>query len=248
MFKKNEVFSEPLEIQQRIVKKCVPRHFHLYKEKVYHISKKNGQTLTTGYRPDESSRFKLFLRFDDYRYGDCLNLTLFQFVSLMKDLRSIIYESDALEILDKIDASIQFSFKEINVPKVSIETDASITSPSLFQLSIAEKDKQLNFILLERKTLQRVIESEAEILNTIDTIEDRPASFLLENFIGKCVTHLQNEKTELKETKVFIAIKSSVKTSFQSEVFLKFWPLVYKLIESKLKNTSDKCEDMSKSK
>lgn len=239
----DEIYCEPLEIKQKYPKKCVPRYFHLFKEKVYHISKKNSHVLTTGYRPDESGRFKFFLRLDDYRYGDFLNLTLFQFVNLMRDLRNIIYDIEDIEILDKVDAAIQFPFKEINVPKVTVEVDNTCNVPNIFQLKLTGKDKQISCIVLERKTLQRVIESEAEIINTIEALEDRPSNYLLDLFITKCVDHLSNEKTEIHEKKIFVELKSLDKTPFQSEIFLKFWPLVYKLIENKLKKNDDtKCE------
>lgn len=61
--------EEYLQLKQKNQEKRNSEKFsHLYKEKVYYISKKKtSQTLTTGYRPDESGRFKFCLRFDDYR-------------------------------------------------------------------------------------------------------------------------------------------------------------------------------------
>lgn len=228
-----------LKFIRSIVKKAFHDIFIYSKRKFITFQKKNSHVLTTGYRPDECGRFKFFIRFDDYRYGDFLNLTLFQFVNLMKDLRNIIYDTEELEILDKVDASIQFSFKEVIVPKVTIEADNACNVPNIFQLNLTGKDKQISCIVLDRKSLQRVIESEADIINTIEALEDRPSNYLLDVFITKCVDHLLNQKTEIDEKKIFVEIKSTYKTPFQSEIFLKFWPLMYKLIEIKLRKNVD---------
>lgn len=242
----NELYTEIdyLEIKEKAVKKSEARFYHLYREKVFHISKTNCQTLTTGYRPHGDLRFKFYMRIDDNRYKDSLNLTLFQFVTLIKDLRYMIYDPKKIELLDKVDALLQFSFKDINVPKVTVEVDPSDPSPDYFHLNLVDsKDKQLKCIVLDKTTIQCLVESEADVINTIEGLEDRPSKFLLENFITKCVEQLKNENITFDHKKIFNKIKSMNKSPFQSEMFLKFWPLICKLIEIKLRTIpADKCE------
>lgn len=222
--------------QKNQEKRNCEKFSHLFKEKVYYISKKTSQTLTTGYRPDESGRFKFCLRFDDYRYNDFLTLTLFQFVNLMKDLRRLIYNDEENKILDEVDGSMQFSFKDINVPKVLIQLDASYSLPNLFELSLVDvKNTGADLIVLDRKTVQRLIGYEGEIINTIEVIEDRPTNYLFDAFVSKCVEHLESEKTERNHKIIYKEIQSIYKTPFQSELFLKFWTLIYKHIETRLK-------------
>lgn len=227
--------EEYLLLKKRTEQKNQNRFYHLYKEKMYYVSKKNNQMLTSGYRPDKDGIFKFCIRLDDFRYNDFLNLTLFQFVFLMKDLRSMLYSDEQNKIFDEVDGSMQFSFKDINVPKVEIHSDASCSKPSIFELILTDyKRLESSSIVMDRKTIQRIIEYEADIINTIEVLEDRPCNYLFDSFISKCVEPLINNKTEIDSNKIYAEIKSMYKTPFQSEVFLKFWPLIYKLIESKL--------------
>lgn len=245
MCSSGEVYTEiGPEVKTRRVKKSGEKLFHLYKEKVFHVSKRNSQTLTTGYRPNENGRFKFCIRLDDYRFGDSLKLTLFQFVNLLKDLRHFIYDEDEAKVLDKVDASLQFSFMDINVPKVLVEIDPSYTEPDIFQLKLADsKNEQVSKIIFDRASLQRIIEAECDIINTIEALEDRPSNHLFEAFITKCVDHLQDQKTEINSAAILVEIKSIYKTPFQSEVFLKFWALICKMIEDRLKAcAAKKCE------
>lgn len=212
---------------------------HLYREKIYYISKRNNQTICTGYRPDCFGCFKLRIRLDDHRYADHLTLTLFQFVSLMQDLRNFISPDNLLKALEDIDATLRFSLKDINVPKVTIEVDASYSVPNLFQLNLPRsKGNRVDTIVIDRKTVQRLIDSEGEIINTIETLEDGQCNFLFDAFIKKCVEHLKEEEIEMNSTKIYNEIKSIYKTGYQSEVFLKFWPLINKLIQNKLSEGS----------
>lgn len=71
-------------------KRNADKFSHFYKEKIYYISKRNNQTLCTGYKPDSTGDFKLRIRLDDHRYGDHLTLTLFQFVNLLRDLKKLL--------------------------------------------------------------------------------------------------------------------------------------------------------------
>lgn len=214
------------------------KYSHLFKEKVYYISRKTSQTLTTGYRPDKNGRFKFCIRFDDYRYSDFLTLTLFQFVNLLKDLRRMLYNDEENKILDEVDGSMQFSFKDINVPKVIIQVDATYSVPNIFELSLIDVEKkEVDTIVLDRKTIKRVIDYEGNIINTIEVLEDRPTNYLYDAFISKCVEHLESEKIERNHKKIYNEIKSIYKTPFQSEAFLKFWSLIYKIIETRLNNS-----------
>lgn len=227
--------SEEILLRNRTGIRNENKFGHLYKEKFYYISKRNNQTLCTGYRPDSNAHFKFRIRIDDHRYGDYLMLTLFQYVNLLRDLREFLYTNEEIKLLDEVDASIKFSFKDINVPKVTIEVDASYSTPNLFQLNLLQSNaNQISTIVLNRKTIKRLIECEGDIINTIETLEDRSTNFLFNSFVEKCVEYLKNEKIEIDAEKIFNEIKSLYKTSFQSEIFLKFWSLLYKLIESKL--------------
>lgn len=227
--------EEYIKMKKRTEKRNYERFAHFYREKSYYISKKNNQTLTSGYQPNDKGLFKFCIRLNDFQYNDFLSLTLFQYVSLIKDLRSIIYSDEQNQLFDEIDGSMRFSFKDINVPKVEIQIDASYTIPNLFELILADYKKQeSNSIVIDRKTAQQLIESENEIINTIEVLEDAPTDFLFKSYILKCVEHLLEKKTDIDNKKIYTEIKSIYKTPFQSEVFLKFWPLMYKLIESQL--------------
>lgn len=227
--------EEYVQMKKRSDNRKQNQFCHLYKEKVYYLSKKNNQIITTGYRLDKNGKFVFCIRFDDFRYSDFLTLTLFQFVSLIKDLRSMIYDVEQNKFLDEIDGFIKFSFKDINVPKVQIQVDASYSVPNLFELVLSNYEKlETSSIVTDRKTIKRVIEYEADIINTIELLDDTPSSFLLQSFVSKCVDHLINEKTIIDTNKIYTEVKSIYKTPFQSEVFLKFWPQIYKLIESQL--------------
>lgn len=227
--------EEYIQLKKRTEKRNQERFAHLYKEKFYYISKKDNQTLTTGYKPDDKGNFKFCVRLNDFQYNDFLTLTLFQYVCLIKDLRNIIYSEEQNKIFDEIDGSMRFSFKDINVPKVEIQIDATYSIPNLFELILkGYKKQESSSIVVDRKTAQGIIETENEIINTIETLEDIPTDFLFHSYILNCAEHLLQKKTEIDSNKIYHEIKAIRKTSFQSEIFLKFWPLMYKLIESQL--------------
>lgn len=89
-------------------------------------------------------------------------------------------------------------------------------------------------ILFERKVLKRLIEYEDEILNTIKVPDTKGCNYLLNDFISKCVEHLQEKEVEINPEKIYPIIKVFPKSSFQSEIFLKFWSLVSREIINNL--------------
>lgn len=126
------------------------------------------------------------------------------------------------------------SLSDIDVPKVTIEVDASYHIPNLFQLNLIwSKEERAYTVVLDRRTTERLIEYEDEILNTIEFLEDGTCGYLFDGFISKCVELIQSEKLELDSKKLYSAIKLMYKTAFQSEIFLKFWPLIYSCIVKK---------------
>lgn len=213
--------------------------FHLYSEKWYHISKRNRQSLITGYHPDAKGHFHFCIRLLDHRDENVLMLTLFQFVRLMKDLRDILFTEEEVEILDEVDARIQFKFKEVNIPTVLIEVDAGQTLPNLFQLKLRNnKSDPWSKIVCDRKTLRKIIEFEEELINTIETLEDKSCNYMFNLFVTACVEHLQMCKTERDGVKVYNEIKEMNKTPFQSEMFMKYWSLICTLIDRKIRETT----------
>lgn len=228
-FKEDE---EYLQLKKRSEKRNQNRFSHLFKEKVYYISKRNSQSITTGYRPDQNGVFRFCIRFDDSRYNDFLCLTLFQYVSLMKDLRK--FDDEENRALDEIDGSIKFSFKDINVPKVIIQVDASYSSPKLFELTLCDNlNKESYSMVMERKTVLRIIEYENELINTVDLLEDASSSILFNSFVLKCVDYVESLDTKPTDKSIYFHVKSMQKTAFQSEIFLKFWPLIYNHIKER---------------
>lgn len=215
-------------------KRNTDKFTHFYKEKIYYISKLNNQTLRTGYRPNSNGYFQLRIRFDDNRYGDHLTLTLFQFLYLLRDLRKFLHTEDENNLREQLNETIKFSLKDIDVPKVTIEVDATYSTPNLFELNLLwSKEERPYTIVLDRKAIQRLLEYEDDIINTIDSTEDCTSSYLFDCFIIKCVEFLQSENIEIESKKVYKAIKPMYKTSFQSEVFIKFWSLIYSGIVKK---------------
>lgn len=209
---------------------------HLYSEKWFHISKRNRQSLITGYRPDEKGHFHFCIRLLDHRDENVLTLTLFQFVRLMKDLRDAIFSDEEVELLDEVDARLQFKFKEINVPTVIIEVDGTKPLPNLFQLCLRNnKSDPLNKIVFDRKTLRKIVEYEEEIINTIETLEDKSCNYMFNLFVTNCAEQLEISKTALDGVKMYGEIKEMSKTPYQSEVFLKYWPLICTLVERKIR-------------
>lgn len=85
-----------------------------------------------------------------------------------------------------------------------------------------------------RKVLKRLIEYEDEILNTIKVPDTKGCNYLLNDFISKCVEHLQEKEVEINPEKIYPIIKVFPKSSFQSEIFLKFWSLVSREIINNL--------------
>lgn len=221
----------------KTVKNAYDERFeHMYGEKLIHVSRKNRQSLATGYRPDMYGRFHYCIKLIDQREENALTLTLFQFVRLMKDLRDVLFEEEEVEILDEVDARLQFKFKEINVPSVLIEVDADQSIPNLFQLSLRNhKSDPYKKIVFNRDTLRKIIGLEAEIINTIETLEDTACNFMFNLFVSKCVEHLESSKTELDSEKMYAEIQEMSKTPFQSEMFLKFWSLISTLVERKFR-------------
>lgn len=212
---------------------------HFYNEKYYHISKRNSQTLCTGYRPDSNGLFKLRIRLNDHRYGDHLTLTLFQYVSLLIDLRNFLNKDKQNDTLDEIDDTLRFTLKDINVQKVTIDVDTSYNTPNLFNLSLVRSEgDRVESIVVDKRTVLRLIEYEGEIINTLDGSEDNSSTFLLKSFVMKCAEHLITQKIECNNKTVYTEVKSMYKTSFQSEIFVKFWVLIYTLIEKELEQGS----------
>lgn len=225
----NEIDRELMKIDERFE--------YLYGEKIYHISKRERQTLSTGYQPDERGCFKLCIRFQDNRYGNVLTLSLFQFVRLMKDVRDVIFTAEEVERLDEVDATIKFRFSEINVPTVLIEVDGTVEVPNLFQLVLHPTNSILyNTIVLSRKTLRKLCESEESLIGTVEAIQDKSCNFMFKTFVTKCVDHLEANNTPIESSKMFNEIKSLSKTPYQCEMFLKFWPLISSLVTRKMRS------------
>lgn len=221
-----------------VMKTFDERFEHLYSEKWIHISRRNRQTLITGYRPDSKGHFHFCIRLLDHRNDKVLTLTLFQFVRLMKDLRDVLFSEEEVEILDEVDARIQFKFKEINVATVLIEVDAGQAVPNLFQLNLRNhKSDPASTIVCDRKTLKKIIEFEEEIINTIETLEDKSCNYMFNLFVTTCADHLKMCKTDRDGDKFYNEIKEMNKTPFQSEMFLKYWPLICTLIDHKYNET-----------
>lgn len=134
---------------------------HLIKEKLFYISERNNQTLCTGYSPNYKGHFKLRIRLDDNRYGDHLTLTLFQFVSIIRELRNFISPDSTNKALEEFDATLRFSLKDIDVPRITIEVDSSHSVPNLFQLNLPRsKGDRIDSIVIDRRTVLRLIDSE----------------------------------------------------------------------------------------
>lgn len=225
------------ESNERKVKIIDDRFQHLYGEKIYFISKGDRQTLCTGYRPNEKGCFQFCIRLQDQRNGNCLTLTLFQFVRMMKDLRDVLFTDIDAEYLDSVDASLQFKFDEVIVPTVIIEVDSSVPIPILFQLNLCNNvSEPVYSIVCSRKTLRKIGELEGEFIGTIETLEDRSCNFMFAQFISKCVNHLIEEKISYNDSnKMYNQIKLMGKTPYQTEMFLKFWSLMSILIERKMR-------------
>lgn len=211
------------------------RFEHLYGEKIYYISKRDRQSLCTGYRPDEKGHFHFCLRLTDHRRGNVLTFTLFQFVRLMKDLREVLFTEGELKDLYNVDESLQFKFSEVIVPTVIVEVDASIPIPNLFQLNLRNNyAASFTSIVCTRKTLRKLGELEGEFIGTIETLEDKTCNFMFKTFVSKCVSHLTENKTPIDSMKMYQEIKLMSKTPYQTEVFLKFWELICLLITHKM--------------
>lgn len=181
------------------------RFEHLYGEKIYHISKRDRQTLITGYRPNEKGCFEFCMRIQDQRNGNEITLTLFKFVRMMKDLREMLFTDLDAEYLDSVDASLQFKFDDVIVPTVIIEVDASVPIPNLFQLNLRNNySDPSTSVVCSRKTLRKLGELEGEFIATIESVEDRSCNFMFNVFISKCVTHLTELKISIHEpTKMY---------------------------------------------
>ena len=85
---------------------------------------------------------------------------------------------------------------------------------------------------------------EPEIINTIEKLEDATSSIAFNSFVCKCVEYLESKSPELSGKEIHKHISSLYKTSFQSEMFLKFWPLLQKLIEKRLKKDENVSYDV----
>lgn len=232
-------FDRNAEPDAKKVRKIHDERFeHLHEEKIFHISKHNCQSIITGYQPDHKGEFHFRIRLVDQRFGDALTLTLFQFVRLMKDLRDILCTDEEAEILDDVDARIQFKFREINVPIVMIIVDASEPVPNLFQLTFRNnKGDQPKKVTFNRKTLYKLVQLEEEIINTIEVLENKSCNYMFKLFVEKCVDRWIAVKSEKDCPNMYEEIKEMSKTSFQSEVFLKFWPLIGSLMNNKIRET-----------
>lgn len=232
-------FDRPSEEDSKKIRKIHDERFeHLYEEKCFHISKRNSQSFITGYQPDCTGRFHFRIRLVDHRYGDALTLTLFQFIRLMKDLRDILCTDEEVEILDDVDARIQFKFKEINVPIVMIIVDASEPVPNLFQLMLRNnKSDQPKKITFNRKTLYKLVQLEEELINTIEVLEHKSCNYMFDLFVKKCADHWLVVKSEKDCPQMYDVVKEMNKTPYQSEVFLKFWPLIGSLINNKIRES-----------
>lgn len=233
--KSSNEFEMVIKQSAEKAKRTTDKFTSFFKEKIYYLSRVNNQTLRTGYKPDSNATFEFRIRFDDHRYGDYLTLTLFQFVSLLRDLRKYFYTEKEIKLREELIAILKFSLKDIDVPKVTIEVDATYSIPNLFELNlICSKGERPITIVLNRKTVQRLIDYEDEIINTIECLQDGTSSYLFHSFITKCVEFLKSEKIDIDKKNLFNTLKEMYKTSFQSEVFLKYWSLIYNHIVEQL--------------
>lgn len=85
--------------------------------------------------------------------------------------------------------------------------------------------------VVDRRTVHRLIEYEGEIIKTTDGLEDASSNALMKSFVKKCAEHLITQQFEINSETAFTEVKSMYKTSFQSEMFVSFWLLIYTLIE-----------------
>lgn len=213
------------------------RFQHLFQEKLFCISSESQQSLSIGFKPTNNFHFKFCVRLDDHRYCIQILLTLYQYVKLMKDVRKLILTPEQIHCFDKVDANIQFRFKDMNIPNVIVEAHSTSKTAYRFYLPSQEGDSSEG-IIFQEKTLRKLIEWENEILNTIRPLEDKTCNHLLKVFIDKCVDQLKEKNVKYEPKYIYPSVKILSKTPFQSEVFLKFWPLVCTEILNKLTQIS----------
>lgn len=208
---------------------------HMYQEKIFYLSFKNRQSITTGLLPSRNRSFKFCIRLDDFRYCSQIFLTLYQYVNLMKQVRKLILSSEQEKYYDKADANLQFRFKDMNAPTVLIKRHSIADTPILYRFSFPREDGEMSEgILFKPKTLRKMIEWEDEILNTLRPLESKPCTYLFNSFIEKCVDILKEIDIVIEPKSIYPLVKTIPKTAFQSEVFLKFWSLICVEIINKL--------------
>lgn len=227
-------------INSKEVKVFNERFEHLYGEKLYHISKRDNQSLCTGYRPNEKGVFEFCIRLQDHHNDHVLTLTLFQFVRLMKDVREVIFSEEEIDNLDETDANLQFKFSEVNIPMVLVEVDSSLPVPSYFHLKLRNNSSDpYSTIILTRKTLRKIGELEGELIGTIETLENSNCNFMFQTFLSKCVDHIQSTKTSHDSISMRNEIKLLRKTPYQCEIIIKYWSLLSSLILKKIRGTRE---------
>lgn len=131
---------------------------HMYQEKVFYLSFKSRQSITTGFMPSRNCNFKFCIRLDDFCYCAQLYLTLYHYVNLMKQIRKVILSSDQERYYDKVDANIQFKFKDMNAPSVVIKRHLTANAPILYRFFLPNSEGELTErILFKSKTLRKMI-------------------------------------------------------------------------------------------
>lgn len=215
------------------------RFQHLFQEKLFYLSPKCQQSLSIGFKPTKNCHFKFCVRLDDHRYCTQILLTLYQYVKLMKDVRKLILTPEQMQCFDRVDANIQFRFKDMDVATVILEAYSPSNIQTSYRLFLPnEEGDSSEEIIVQEKTLRKMIEWENEILNTIRPLEDKTCNHLLKVFIDKCAEQLKEKNIKYEPKYIYPSVKILSKTPFQSEVFLKFWPLVCKEILNKLSQIS----------
>lgn len=117
---------------------------HMYQEKVYYLSFKNRQSISTGLIPSRNCNFRFYIRLDDFRYCNQLYLTLYQYVVLMKQIRKLILSPEQERYYDRVVGNIQFKFKDMNVPTVIIKRHLIANTPIVYRSSLPNSGGESN--------------------------------------------------------------------------------------------------------
>lgn len=198
----------------------------LYKETTIHLSAENRFCVYMGIKPELKSAFTREMRICDHFTDSSITVTLFQFVRMLSNFKSLVWPKERYEAYRNSDERYSFTIPETLGPKVETMSIAVDGRPTRYKFNIlGRRDK---FILFDKTSLETLLDSEKEIISMYRSLNPEAVEEEYRKFHREC-SDIPNIKAMPKEEAwALVTAKAHEASAYEMDTFaletvLKFW-------------------------